>query len=233
MIRSSWSTTGRSDMGGLELSPQVLDGSKLKLFHRTLAPPKFLGNLADASLLDKPQTNHTGLRVGKAVDQLEQDDVALDLLGHEAFRLRHRAPRLLPRSRVVVGDRPRRNPEQPGGEWSTSPLERSQARQRLAKHFGGQVLGLMPLSDPPPDIRVHTEEILLVQLAKTRGIALCLPDQELVVLAVRHPYVSSRESNPLRKQKSYGVLSRRRSLGPHACHCLGRRRLLDVSRGSG
>src|SRR5258705_3291294 len=191
-------------MGGLELSPLVLDGSKLKLFHRALAPPKFLGNLADASLLHKPQTNHTGLRVWQSIDQLEQDDVALDLLGHEAFRLFHRARRLLARSLVVVGDRPRRNPEQPGGEWRTSPLERSQARQRLAKHFGGQVLGLMSLSDPPRDIRVHTEEVLLVQLAKTRRIALCLLDQESVVLALRHPCVSSRESNPQRTQESYG-----------------------------
>jgi hypothetical protein len=48
-------------MGGLHLSPEVLDGAKLKLLYGTLAAFEFQGNLADAFLLHKSHVNHLGI----------------------------------------------------------------------------------------------------------------------------------------------------------------------------
>jgi hypothetical protein len=50
----------------------------------------------------------------------------------------------------------------------------------------------MPLPDTPRDIRVNAEEMLLVERAETRRIALCFLNPEPFVGASRHLRVSSR-----------------------------------------
>src|SRR5262249_14363442 len=90
IARSSRSTSSRSSIGGLQLSPQVLDGSQLKLFHRALAPSQHPGNLADALLLDEPQPDDLGLCLGQPIDQLKQDEVSFDFLRVVPLRPCHR-----------------------------------------------------------------------------------------------------------------------------------------------
>jgi hypothetical protein len=98
-------------MDSLQLSPQVLEGSKLKLLDGALAPLKGRGNLPDALLLHEAQANHTRLGIGKPVHQLKQDDVPLELLWIGPFRLVNRIPRLPARALVVVSHSTRRNPQ--------------------------------------------------------------------------------------------------------------------------
>src|SRR5690348_16560484 len=57
MAWSSCSIRGRSGIGALHLSPQVLDCAKLKLFHGALAAAKFFGNFFDALLFHKSLPN--------------------------------------------------------------------------------------------------------------------------------------------------------------------------------
>src|SRR5215510_14883187 len=102
--------SGRSAMDSLQLSPQVLKGSKLKLFDGALTPVKGPGNLPDALLLHEAQANHARLRIRKPVHQLKEDDVPLDLLRIRRLGLRNRIPGLPAYALVVVRHSARRNP---------------------------------------------------------------------------------------------------------------------------
>ena len=79
-----------SAMGALHLSPQALNCAELKLLHRSLAPPEFLGNLPDAFLLHEAHVNHPELRFRKPVHQLEQHGAVFDFGGNGGFGLLRR-----------------------------------------------------------------------------------------------------------------------------------------------
>jgi hypothetical protein len=199
-------------MGALQLSPQVLDGSQLKLFHRALTPSQQPGNLADALLLDEPQPDDLCLRFGQPIDQLKQDDVAFDLLRIVALGPGHGVTGLPARPPVVIRDGTRCDPQEPRHERHALPLETAQARERLAKDVCGQVLGLMTVADAARDVGVHTGEILLVQFAETGRIPLRVLNPQPVVGTLRHRLASPLLlTNPSKSPKGYGGPSKNRS----------------------
>src|SRR5579863_7615885 len=64
---SSNSSSARSGMSALHLSPEVLNGPKLQLFHGALTAVQLLGDLADALLLHEAHMNHAKLRLREPV----------------------------------------------------------------------------------------------------------------------------------------------------------------------
>src|ERR1700732_5210741 len=176
----------RSGMGALHLSPQVLDGAKLKLLHRALAALELLGYLADALLLHKSHVNHTKLRLREPLQQLKQHGAAFDFVRGRRLRRCRKIPRLPARALKVIRNDSRSNSEQPRCEGYSAPLKLPNAGQRLPENVCRQVFGLMTIADAPRDIHVHTVEIFFVQVAKPRRVALRGFNPQPVVGALRH-----------------------------------------------
>src|SRR5690349_15128923 len=86
----------------------------------------------------------------------------------------------------MIGYQPRRDSEEPGRERRSSPLKLSESRQGFPEDFGGQVFGLMTIADAPHYVGIDAMEVLLVQVAKARGVALRGFDPQPVIGALRH-----------------------------------------------
>ena len=159
-------------MGALDLSPQALYGAELKLLDSSFAPPKLKGDLTDALLLDEAQLNHAVLRFREPVHQLEKHGGAVDFSGCRGFGLGRRMAGLSPAARPMVGNDARGNSMQPGGERRTSPFEALDTGKCFPEDVGGQILGEVAVVQAPGYIGVHAREVALVQIGKSRGVAL-------------------------------------------------------------
>ena len=162
--------------------PQALQRAELKLLHRTLGAPQLAGNLANALLLDKAFQDDALLIAGQPPDQLGEHHppVHVGLLRLiSAFRCRR--PVLARDALPAVGDGIPGDPQQPGHEGDTPPLEAAEMGQRVVKDFRGEILGLGAAPSAAGDERVDPLEVALVQLGKAARIGLGGLDQKPLV----------------------------------------------------
>src|SRR3989442_967332 len=186
MAWSSCSMSARSGMGALHLSPKTLNCTELKLLHRALAPPEFLGNLPDAFLLHEAHVNHSELRFRKPVHQLEQHGAAFDFGGNGGFWVPPPIARLPARALSVVGPDARGGPPPPPRKKHPPPPELFKPPQSFAEDIGRQILGLVPVADAPDDVSVHAIKVPLVQVGKAGGVALGGLDLRPFVMLLAH-----------------------------------------------
>src|SRR3982751_621299 len=117
------STSVRSGMSTLHLSPETLNRAKLQLFHGALAAAHFAGDLSNALLLHKAHVNHPELRLRKPVHQLEQHRVSLNLLRTRTILIERRISRFSSGALPMVGNCPGGDPQQPGDKRHAAPFE--------------------------------------------------------------------------------------------------------------
>jgi hypothetical protein len=86
----------------------------------------------------------------------------------------------------MIRNSARRNPQQPCQEGDSAPLKLPNAGQRFPENVRRQILGLVPVPHASRDIRVHAAEVLLIEFAKARRVALSGFNPQPVVGALRH-----------------------------------------------
>jgi len=59
-------------------------------------------------------------------------------------------------------------------------------RESFAEDIGRQILGLVPVADPPDDVSIHAIKVLLVQVGKPGGVALGGLDLRPFVMLLAH-----------------------------------------------
>ena len=106
--------------------------------------------------------------------------------GSGGFGLPRWIARLAAGALPIVGHDARGDPHQPCDEGHTPPLELSDAHESFAEDIGRQVLGLMPVADPPNNVAINAIKVLLVQVGKAGGVALGRLDLRLFVMLLAH-----------------------------------------------
>lgn len=163
--------------------------------------------------------DHSKLRLGQAVYQLEQEDSALDVRLRRLLRLDAGwcvASLLMP----IIREHVRRDPHQPCAKRLAPPFESPNTRERLAKHLRGQVLGPVTIPDTALDVRVDAMEVPLVQRPELRGIVLSRFDQRALVVCSWLQNRSSSTSSAIRREKlrskveTFGIARRPSIRGP-------------------
>src|SRR5215475_1451290 len=139
---------------------ETFQSSELKLLDCPFRAAEFLGNVSDAFLLHESFDDDRPLIFRQTVDELKQGCPALDFLpaGSIEFFDKRRIDGLFripgPVRNDICGD-----PEKPHGKRHASPFEARQVCQRMMKHFGGQILGLVPRLYPADDERVYAPKV--------------------------------------------------------------------------
>src|SRR5258705_10798934 len=110
---SSNSSSARSGMSALHLSPEILNGPKLQLFDSAFAAVHFLSDLPNTFLLHEAHMDHAKLRFGKPIHELEKHGAAFDLIRRGLLGLRGRLAGLTPCALPVIRNRTRSDPQQP------------------------------------------------------------------------------------------------------------------------
>src|SRR5579862_3779895 len=107
----SCSSSARSGMSALHLSPEILDGPKLKLLNGAFTAPEFKSDLTDTLLFHEAHLNHAELRFREPIDQLKQHGAAFDFGGSGGVRLLRRTTGLPAGALPMVGKNARGDPQ--------------------------------------------------------------------------------------------------------------------------
>ena len=159
-------------------SPEIVDGAKLQLLYRALAPSDLLCDFANGLLFYEAQLNHPALIRREFADEFEDlrasfDRLEIDLLrhvrqGHLAFASDAASP---------VSDCIRGDAEQPGGERNPAPFETVKILERVVKHLGGQFFRVPAIANAVRQVGVDVIEVGLVQVCESTRVALRRRDQ--------------------------------------------------------
>jgi len=158
-----------------------MQGAELELLYRALASPELVRDFTNTLVVRKPHYDHPALIGRKAIYKLEEPRALFDFFHIELFRSEFGCWKnflLLGRPFGAIDYRIRSDPEEPGGERHTTPFKTRETCQRLVKDFGGYVLGIMAVADPPRDVCVNSGEVILVKLGKPGRVFLSCLDGE-------------------------------------------------------
>src|SRR6185295_9349835 len=131
----SWSIKNCSDIFITQARAQVLQRAKLQLFYCSLTPAQLLGNLANAFLFGKTQTNYVTLVPGKLIHQpvnprdgFSLFEIIVDAsLSTAVKQLNGRLPSRFPKQTLrAIGNRVPGDAKQPGGKRGAPPLKLAQ-----------------------------------------------------------------------------------------------------------
>src|SRR5262249_10764599 len=118
--------------------------------------------------------------------QLKQQGTLFDFGRNGGFGFLRGTTRLPAGALPVIRQNARGDAHQPGSKWHAPPFELSDAGESFPEDIGRQILRLLPVADPPRDIRIDAIKVLLVQLGKARGVALGSLDLRPFVLLLGH-----------------------------------------------
>jgi hypothetical protein len=172
-------------MGTPHSRPQILQSAELKLFHGALSAPQFLCYFTRTFLLHKPLHDDAALIWRKTVDELEKHGALFNFV--QAGQVGCISPGvhvLFRHSLPPVDDRVGGHSVQPCREGSAAPLESLDVGQRLMKHLGGQIFGLLAVVDSPGYESIHTFEVALIKLGETARVPLRSFDEKAFVSGI-------------------------------------------------